>query len=256
MNRLLRLGFIPVGNWVIDSESNVQCVLTSNQETKNILYSFVCNGDIKYIGKTVNSLYKRMYGYQNPKATQNTNIRVNALIRQTLEADLPVDIFIFADNGLLSYGGYRINIASGLEDTLIYEINPQWNYSGRNKLTEDKESDDSQKDTEQKIDSIVEPVSFENFVIQLGQTYFNQGFFNVPVEYSNSLAGNNSKIEIKINNTEQPIQGYINRLANKNGTPRIMGGIELKQWIQTNFKQDDKMKVQILSPVSIELLKP
>ena len=87
-----------------------------------------------YVGKSTKVLYSRMYRYQNPGATQYTNIRINALIKQFLLADKSVDIFILADNGLLRYGDFKINLPGGLEDSLIYGINPEWNFSGKNEL--------------------------------------------------------------------------------------------------------------------------
>jgi hypothetical protein len=255
MDRLLRIGFSPVGFWILNERLNIQFDLNSNQNTRNILYAFISNGEIKYIGKTINTLNNRMTGYQNPGPTQNTNIRVNALIKRSLEADTPVDVFILADNGLLSYGGFKINLAAGLEDTLIYEINPEWNYSGKNKIKLDNESEDINKIGKPIPEIKKEIMSKGNFIITLGQTYFNQGFFNVPVGYSESFDSNNSKIEILLGDTIHSIEGYINRHANRNNSPRIMGGLELKDWIQSNFKPEGKLKVEILSAISIQLKK-
>jgi len=41
--------------------------------------------------------------------------------------DQEVDILAFADNGLLRYANFHINLAAGLEDGLIAELNPEWN---------------------------------------------------------------------------------------------------------------------------------
>ena len=71
----------------------------------------------------------------------DTHKRVNAAIKNLLDNDQPVDIFILTDNGLLRYGDFRINLAAGLEDTLIYEINPDWNLSGRNLIPVDTASE-------------------------------------------------------------------------------------------------------------------
>src|SRR5690606_14693712 len=92
------------------------------------------------------------------------------------------------------------------------------------------------------------------FEILLGQTYFNQGFFNVGIEYSDLFGSDNAKIDIYIDgNIDKPLTGYINRTANKNGTPRIMGGKELKNWINKSHKLNDLLKIEIISPVSIKL---
>jgi hypothetical protein len=43
--------------------------VTRHSSQKNILYAFVCDGDVKYIGKTVRALSVRMSGYKNPGLT-------------------------------------------------------------------------------------------------------------------------------------------------------------------------------------------
>ena len=82
--------------------------------TRNVLYAFVSNGEIKYIWKTTKSLKKRMYSYQNPGPTQSTNIKNNGYIKELLEANEAVDIFVLPDSGLLHYGWFHINLAAGL----------------------------------------------------------------------------------------------------------------------------------------------
>lgn len=252
MNSLLNIGFINVGHWTLTNDS-LKYHLTSHQTTKNVLYSFVSNGVIKYIGKTTMQLTKRMYGYQNPGPTQTTNIRVNNKIKEFLSLDQPVDIFILVDNGLLKYGDFKINLAAGLEDTLIYKINPIWNFSGKKKLEEDKESDS------EKLIVINNKVEIKNqvavtFEVKLKKTYYSQGFFNVTQKYADKIGADKVLMEIQLgDNLKNITQGYINRTANSNGTPRIMGGKTLSDWIQKNYKQDDILRVDILTNVSIKL---
>jgi hypothetical protein len=249
MNRLLNIGFISVGHWTLNND-RIRYNLASHHWTTNVLYSFISNGDIKYIGKTKIQLSQRMYGYQNPGPSQATNIRVNAAIKNLLEDDQPVDIFILTDNELLRYGDFRINLAAGLEDTLIYEINPDWNLSGRNLIPVDTASEKPELSKEPKPTAALIPV-LTTINILLGQAYYNQGYFNVGREYSEMFGADNATIDIQLGDTT--IQGYINRTANKNGTPRIMGGKELRNWIKNNFKPNDTMKVDIISPIAVRL---
>lgn len=252
MNRLLNIGFVSIGHWTLNYDA-IKYSLTSHHTTTNVLYSFISNGDIKYIGKTKMQLSQRMYGYQNPGPSQTTNIRVNAAIKNLLDNDQPVDIFILTDNGLLIYGDFRINLAAGLEDTLIYEINPDWNLSGRNLIPVDTESEMSELSKAPKPTAALIPV-LTTLNILLGQAYYNQGFFNVGREHSEMFGANNTTIDIQLGSGGDPtIQGYINRTANKNGTPRIIGGIELRNWIKNNFKPNDTMKVDIISPIAVRL---
>lgn len=227
--------------------------LTSHHTLKNVLYNFISNGDIKYIGKTQMQLSQRMYGYQNPGTSQTTNIRVNAAIKDLLANDQPVDIFILTDNGLLRYGDFRINLLAGLEDTLIYEINPDWNLSGRNLIPIDTASEKPELTKEPKSTIELIPV-LTTINILLGQAYYNQGFFNVGREYSEMFGADNANIDIQLGSSEdKTIQGYINRTANQNGTPRIMGGKELRNWVKSTFQPDDTMRVDIISPIAVRL---
>jgi hypothetical protein len=246
------MGFINVGNWTLNND-NIQYQLASNQKAKNVLYSFVSDGEIMYIGKTTMQLTKRMYGYQKPGTSQRTNIRVNDKIKTLLTTDQPLEILIFRDLGLHKYNDFSINLAGGLEDTLIYELNPAWNYSGKNKTIEDKSSN---------TDNLIQ-ISYPNtlkrnrigtFEVILGQAYYNQGFFNIKKRYSDQFGADKSIIEIRLgDNPKNAIQGYINRTANNNGTPRVMMGKEYTEWIKKNFKPNDILIVDILSAVSLRL---
>ena len=246
------MGFINVGNWTFQN-SILKYHLTSHQKTSNVLYSFVTNGVIMYIGKTTMPLTKRMYGYQNPGHSQRTNIRVNGKINALLTNEQPLAILILVDSGLLKYSDFRINLAAALEDTLIYEISPEWNYSGKNKIKEDKNSD------LEKLIEINNPLTLKKklmgtFEVTLAQAYYNQGFFNVKKRYSDQFGADKAEIEIWLgDNPKNIIKGHINRTANSNGTPRIMGGKLYTEWIKDNFKQKDILTVDILTSVSVRL---
>lgn len=252
MNRLLSIGFIKVGQWKLKND-RIQYHLESHQNATNILYSFVSNGRIKYIGKTTMHLSKRMYGYQNPGPSQTTNIRTNDKIKNFLLNEQPVDIFILIDDGQYKHGDFKINLVAGLEDTMIDKIKPEWNYLGKSKIEEDENSD-AEELIEVNDSMILQNPTLQSFEITLGQAYYNQGFFNVKQFYSNQFSADKAIIEIQLGgNQNNIIQGYINRTANRNGTPRIMGGKILSEWIKSNFQQDDNLIVDILSPVSIRL---
>lgn len=92
------------------------------------------------------------------------------------------------------------------------------------------------------------------FVIHLRPTYFNKGFFNVPVEYSSMLADDRDNIKIKCQGAGDT-EGKINRRCNKNYTPRILGGVFVRNWFMNNFEINDKITVEVESPNSIILNK-
>ncbi|HUS25563.1 MAG TPA: GIY-YIG nuclease family protein [Candidatus Binatia bacterium] len=129
LQRLEYMGFRKVGAWSHNGEV-FKCALTDLGDSANILYAFVSNGSVLYIGKTVQPLKRRMYGYQNPALTQSTNIKANKLIKEVLGASATVEIYALPDNGLLYYGGFHVNLAAGLEDNLIKALAPPWNRGG------------------------------------------------------------------------------------------------------------------------------
>jgi len=128
---LEEIGFEKIGNWVVEDKDLKYNILSLYLDKNELLYSFVVNGEIKYIGKTVNSLKKRMYQYQNPGPSQSTNIKNNKNILNSLEKNENVDIYIFKEDEPVFYNGIKINLAAGLEDPLIKKFNPEWNKMGK-----------------------------------------------------------------------------------------------------------------------------
>jgi hypothetical protein len=72
MERLESMGFSRAGSWKAAGDG-IAFTLTHHANDPNVLYAFVANGNLKYIGKTVKGLTKRMPGYRSPGATQYTN---------------------------------------------------------------------------------------------------------------------------------------------------------------------------------------
>ena len=261
MNRLIKIGFQCAGHWKLDDDRLI-CELTSQMNTPKVLYAFVSNGEIKYIGKTTRSLKGRMLNYQNSDPSQSTNIKNNKNIKALLKAGEAVDIFVLPDNGLLHYGRFHINLAAGLEDSLISDISPPWNgKSSERKLADPRKTErkvlamvsvipESDKEPAQGIETISNNTTFQ---FQVRTTYFNQGFFNVPVKYMHSFGSDRDRIDIYCGEDQDLLRGYINRLVNPNNTPRIMGGVQLHQWFHKNFQIDSPVSVEVLSPTSIWL---
>lgn len=129
MDRLVKMGFKRLGTWKLNGNI-LNYELESGSELKNVLYAFISEGSVLYIGKTVQPLKKRMYGYQNPGPTQSTNIKANGFIRALCSSEKEVEIHALPDNGLLYYGGFHVNLAAGLEDSLVSTLKPIWNKMG------------------------------------------------------------------------------------------------------------------------------
>jgi len=141
MNKLIEIGFQHVGRWRL-CESGLELCLDRMVDVSPAMYAFVVDGRVKYVGKTMRALGRRLYGYRNPGKSQRTNRRVRNEIVNTLRADQQVDVFAFADNTVQQIGTFRLNIPAALEDDVIAQLRPPWNGSRRG---EDLEGADSQE---------------------------------------------------------------------------------------------------------------
>jgi hypothetical protein len=242
MNRLLRIGFAPAGHWHLDGE-RVRFELTRHATERNILYAFVCDGQVKYVGKTVQALAARMLAYRNPAPSQSTNVRNNARIREQLEAGAAVEIFALPDNGLHHYGPFHLNLAAGLEDSIISVLKPAWNGG--------KPEEPTKLPTTEPVQEVR-----HTFGLTLQPTYHRTGFFNVGVADQEWFAADGDAIEIFLGTARTPVLGTINRRVNTNGTPRIMGGTDVRDWFQSSSAPGAVLKVEVFSPASIRLRLP
>lgn len=246
MNRLLEIGFEPAGHWRNDG-GKLTFELTRHATQKNILYAFVCDGVVMYVGKTIRTLATRMAGYKTPGKTQTTNINNNQRLLEVLTSGAAVEIMALPDNGLLHYGQFHLNLAAALEDDIIRKLDPPWNGGKPEKITESES-------LATEAPPVAPATPNDAFSFTLQRTYFRTGFFNVGVAAQRYLGADGEKIELFLGNAENPVLGTINRTANSNGTPRVMGGPALRDWFQTRSREMERISVQVLSPTSIRLI--
>ncbi|CAM2161528.1 GIY-YIG domain-containing protein [Paraburkholderia sacchari] len=269
MNRLLAIGFECAGHWVLRKD-RLYVDLKKLDDARNVLYAFVVDGEVKYIGKSVRTLRDRMGNYMSPGASQKqTNFKNNRNIRELLTEGAAVDICVLPDNGMMHYGPYHLNLAAGLEDSLVAALAPEWN--GKDKRTlddavaastetdEDIVSDGAEpeaiaqpQDSDESITSETATPALAEFEFKLGTTYWNKGFFNSGTESSAYLGEDSQKVEIYFGDEVQPILGLINRTCNANKAPRIFGGPELRHRFQT-LPEFSTVKLEVLSPTAIRL---
>jgi len=129
MERILKIGFVKVGEWKITDE-HFSHTIENHLAERKLLYAFVSKNEVLYIGKTTDSLKSRMNGYKNANSTQKTNVRVKAKIHELLNLGEEVSVYILIDKTEFKFGDYKLCLASGLEDILIADIKPKWNDRG------------------------------------------------------------------------------------------------------------------------------
>ncbi len=248
MERLTKIGFIKIGEWNL--KSNFKHTITKNLEKRNLLYSFVSDSKVLYIGKTADTLKNRMNGYKNAGGSQRTNIRVKKEIIELLGKNKDVHIYILIDDANLAFKKYKISLAAGLEDNLIADIRPEWNFRGNNRI---KEHEMPPEDRNIIVESILPILNKSKTVeIILGKEYWDKGFFNFSKKEIDLLPKEPSKIRFLLGDNSDFIEGNF-LFATINGQPRVTQNISLKEWFQSNYKMGDKIKVEIIEPTLLKI---
>lgn len=254
MDRLLNIGFIKIGYWTL-RDGELHYVMTESfNDVCNNLYAFTCDGEVKYIGKTTRLLKTRMYNYKKPGLSQSTNIKNNENIREALRQDIAVDILVLPDNGLMHYGQFHLNLAAGLEDSIIKVINPVWN--GGSKITAGDpvlNADVSECIFDDNVQIEGEHSAYKNHAFNMAPTYWKRGFFNVSVSSSDEFSHDGDTLTIVNDDGSVILTAIINRTANKSGTPRIMGGVGLKNFFQKYYTIDQTVSYRMLSKNTLQL---
>jgi hypothetical protein len=247
MHRLIEIGFERIGAWRM-SEGELFFELEKHAKTKNVLYCFATGGTPLYVGKTTQMLSSRLGGYRKPGATQQTNKKVNegiaGILQNAAGSEDAVEIYVFVDSGHLRFGDYHLNLAAGLEDSLIRAIDPPWN--GR-------QSPPQPETTTSPADETGEGPS-PKFPVTLGTAYYELGFCcNVGVEHNARIGSDGEELTVTLPNDEV-IECKINRTANPNGTPRIYGGKVWREYVQANHGLGDVLEFEIISPHRLRIV--
>ena len=240
MDRLLNIGFELVGQWHIDGD-RLRAQLDRHAMHEHVIYAFVIDQEVKYVGKTLQCLHKRFSGYRNPADDQSTNIANNRRIREQLAAAKPVEIYALPDRSLLRVGEFHLNLAAGLEDDIIRVLRPEWNGGAAARAAS----------TRPIAVPLVKaaPNARHSFPLILRETYFKHGFFNVGVAAQHLLGADGSAIEVYLGDATDPsLRGVIDRRANLNHTPRIRCGRVLRDWFKMNSSLMAKVSVDVLTP--------
>lgn len=125
MQRLIDIGFEEVGYWYL-KDNKISYDIVSSGKT-NILYAYIIDSEVMYVGKSSRTLKARLENYKNPESSQKTNMRVNSLIKESLISGKQVTIYEYSKDSDLWIGVFKVDISAGLEGPIIQIINPKWN---------------------------------------------------------------------------------------------------------------------------------
>lgn len=121
VDRLVAIGFRHAGRWTLPNRVLRLELEHAVMHEQNVLYAFVVNGTLMYVGKTTQSLIKRMQGYRSPATNAerggSTNIKNNRNIVDALATGASVHIYVLHTLPIQHHGEFPVNLAAGLEDT-------------------------------------------------------------------------------------------------------------------------------------------
>ena len=263
--RLVELGFEPAATWHLAGEwlgyryvEGAGDRMASRFAVSNALYAFCDGNHVLYIGKTSQTLRKRLAGYCKPGSTQSTNRKCHALIKDAINAGKVIEVLAFAPPEDLMFRGFAINLAGGLEDTLIGHFAPPWNGGSKAvKVTESAEREAGQLAQDRVMDDALaeQPVEIARFTIPLTPTYFSKGIINPGQAVSVFFGEADSLLTVLFSDGTPAVTTRIDRRANTNGSVRLVGGNQaVARWFRRHFRPGDVVTARILGPYLIELM--
>ena len=247
MDRLRELGFVPAGCWHL-VDGLPEFLLRTHACDHDVLYAFTVDGRPKYIARTGLPIKKRMGAYQHPRPEEAGNNRVHEHITHSLKAGHKVEILVLPDDGSLTYRGHRIRLADGLERDLLAQLDPQWNELGG-----DEPANPHEEATRADPADPNGGGGRRVFQLQLHDAYCETGYFNVPISHTRQFGADGEAITILLGDTRHQTEARINRTTNKNGTPRIMGGTQLRDWLADQHKYRKHILVEVISETRVRL---
>lgn len=263
LDRLLEIGFELAGEWMLD-EQDVQIELQRYGNAANVLYAFASYDELLYVGRSGRSLQLRMDGYCNGGPPRTMRARNRERIIAMLMVDQPVDLYAMPDPGNLHYGSFRVNLAAGLQHSLVEALQPPWNRSGPQPPPVRRRDGDIRR-ARRRHDPMkaADPTSYTDLTTDqpsyrflLGYHYIDKGFFNVPLRYSGFFGDDQQKIRILCGRERATLHGHIDRSTNTNSTPRIVGGRKLKRWFEENGGINNPVDIDILAPNAVWIRNP
>lgn len=204
---LTSLGFVDIGKWQ-PKDGFIEYILdgrdfeanTVRLDDPSALYAFVINDRVQYIGKTARSIRRRFVGYRRPGGTQVTNRRCHHNVKIAMADGSEVRIYVFTPVTHLQYGDFEIDIAAGLEESLIKAFAPLWNVLERKQpITEEAEREKHDEGEngviEPEVDNPRPPIA--TFPIVLAATYYNKGYINPGSAASKVLGKDGDPVRIR-----------------------------------------------------------
>ena len=265
LKRLLEIGFELAGEWLLEDDG--PCIeVRRYAAAANVLYAFASDDELLYVGRSGRSLGLRMQGYELGGPPRSVRARNRERIIAMLMLDQQVALYAMSDPGSMLYGSFRVNLAAGLQHSLIDALDPPWNKAvggivdsadptplNAVPFAARKSHRGADSEDDRHAGVTTERAGYRFLV---GYLYMNKGFFNVPVRYSRLFGKDREKIKILCGRDKSTIHGHIDRSSNTNASPRIVGGGALKNWFEEYAGLNNPVDIDILAPNAVWIRNP
>ena len=127
------LGFKYAGKWELGKGEKLFVSIEQEWQERKVLYAFVVDNEIKYLGKTNRKLKDRMLSVVHCDETQKVNRKNLENIKGILKNGGNVLIYAMSNSEIVKNAekfAVLMNYVAGTEDGLINELSPEWNKIG------------------------------------------------------------------------------------------------------------------------------
>ena len=263
LQRLREIGFELAGEWLLE-EAGPAIDVRRYGAAANVLYAFASDNELLYIGRSGRSLGARMQGYELGGPARSVRARNRERIIGMLMLDQQVALYAMPDPGAMLYGSFRVNLAAGLQHSLIDALDPPWNKSASSlfdsaeptPLNMVASAARQRRHSAGDDDPAVLTTEQSGYRFLVGYMYMDKGFFNVPARYSRLFGKDREKIKILCGRDKSTIHGHIDRSSNTNAAPRIVGGGALKSWFEEHAGLNNPVDIDILAPNAVWIRNP
>ncbi|PTE00573.1 hypothetical protein C7830_13640 [Pandoraea apista] len=209
--------------------------LHESTEHRNVMYAFVEEDKVHYVGKTAMPLEGRLYLYRRACLTSSREARCHEQLVARLRQVPSIDIYVFTGEPQPLHGAFSINLIDGLMDSIVHALMPAWNsasFEAAGKAT-DRQS--------------------VRIALMLRASCRDNGFFNIPAGDLNRHFGpNGQRVKIWIGDETEPLASVVNRTSNLSGACRFYGGARLKRWFH-GMPAGTYLQLDVLSPDRLHL---
>lgn len=117
--------FKKIGEYKLLDGKYGRTYIGSQPKKESIVYMLVCEGEVEYIGKTIQGV-SRALGYINGK-----DCEVKSRLRELVDAGKIIDVMVRNEGLFIEFEGYKLDIAEALEQAMIKVHKPRINKLGR-----------------------------------------------------------------------------------------------------------------------------